>query len=220
MHLSSSLATPGRDGNTAIQRIHQTITDPPSMLLMVQTDLKTHSGTIECDPDARNNSQTRHCRFPVAGNSRQHRSSAGKQRETEPQRLPIKDLSQYRVLLVEDNIINQDVARELLQKWSVNVHIAWHGKEALEKVQQNKYDMILMDIQMPSWTVSPRPRNSQTPESRAEFHPYFGNDRACPHRRPRKVSCRRNERVYPQTCRPGRIVQCPGPMGAVKTPAP
>ncbi len=54
-----------------------------------------------------------------------------------------------RILLVEDNIINQDVARELIESVGLVVDIANHGGEALEKMQSGTYDLILMDIQMP-----------------------------------------------------------------------
>lgn len=53
------------------------------------------------------------------------------------------------VLLVEDNEINQDVARELLERTGLVVDIANHGGEALEKVRTGSYDLILMDLQMP-----------------------------------------------------------------------
>ena len=54
-----------------------------------------------------------------------------------------------RVLLVEDNEINQDVALELLESFGLVVDIANHGGEALEKFRAGAYDLILMDIQMP-----------------------------------------------------------------------
>ncbi len=54
-----------------------------------------------------------------------------------------------RILLVEDNLINQDVARELLQSAGLVVDVANHGGEALAMVQGTPYDLILMDMQMP-----------------------------------------------------------------------
>ncbi len=54
-----------------------------------------------------------------------------------------------RILLVEDNEINQEVALELLISSGLTVDVANHGGEALEKLQDNAYDLILMDIQMP-----------------------------------------------------------------------
>ncbi len=54
------------------------------------------------------------------------------------------------VLLVEDNIINQKVALALLKKIGIPVDIANDGKEAVEKVRQQKFDLILMDVQMPN----------------------------------------------------------------------
>ncbi|MCW9034390.1 MAG: response regulator [Rhodospirillales bacterium] len=53
------------------------------------------------------------------------------------------------ILLVEDNLINQKVALELLKKAQIAVTIAENGKEAVEKVQQETFDCVLMDIQMP-----------------------------------------------------------------------
>ncbi len=54
-----------------------------------------------------------------------------------------------RVLLAEDNEINQQVAEEILQQAGLVVSIANNGKEALEMVGAEKFDVVLMDIQMP-----------------------------------------------------------------------
>jgi CheY-like chemotaxis protein len=54
-----------------------------------------------------------------------------------------------RILLVEDNEINQQVARELLEQARFRVDIANHGQEALQMLDAGDYDCVLMDIQMP-----------------------------------------------------------------------
>jgi PAS domain S-box-containing protein len=54
-----------------------------------------------------------------------------------------------RVLLVEDNDINQEVARELLLDLGLVVEIADNGQVALEMVRTRRYDLVLMDMQMP-----------------------------------------------------------------------
>ena len=53
------------------------------------------------------------------------------------------------VLLVEDNDLNQLVAKELLDIVGINVHLASNGKEALFAVENMNYDAVLMDAQMP-----------------------------------------------------------------------
>ncbi|WP_319242319.1 response regulator [uncultured Propionivibrio sp.] len=53
------------------------------------------------------------------------------------------------LLLVEDNPINQEVARDLLSMASLTVDVASDGIEALEKAAKRRYDLILMDVQMP-----------------------------------------------------------------------
>ncbi len=54
-----------------------------------------------------------------------------------------------RVLLVEDNYINQEVALGMLETLGCEVTVAEHGGEAVEFYQQQRFDLILMDCQMP-----------------------------------------------------------------------
>jgi CheY-like chemotaxis protein len=53
------------------------------------------------------------------------------------------------ILIVEDNEFNQFIARSILEKWNILVDLASNGKEAIEKVKRQHYDLILMDMQMP-----------------------------------------------------------------------
>ena len=58
-------------------------------------------------------------------------------------------LSGKSALLVEDIVVNQLVAKEILKQAGLNVDLALNGKEAVEMARQNIYDLIIMDIQMP-----------------------------------------------------------------------
>jgi polar amino acid transport system substrate-binding protein len=53
------------------------------------------------------------------------------------------------VLLVEDNHINQQVARELIEGMGISVDTADNGRFALEAINSKRYDLVLMDLQMP-----------------------------------------------------------------------
>ena len=66
-----------------------------------------------------------------------------KPQRIEPQSKPLS------VLLVEDNLLNQKFASATLRKQGHKIDIAENGKTAVEKFEKNKYDLILMDIQMP-----------------------------------------------------------------------
>jgi len=57
--------------------------------------------------------------------------------------------SHLRVLLVEDNEINQQVAQRILELIQCEVHLAEHGLKALEMLTYEDFDAILMDVQMP-----------------------------------------------------------------------
>lgn len=54
-----------------------------------------------------------------------------------------------RILVAEDNAINRLIASEILQQMGVVVEEAHDGVEAIEKIHDNEYDVVLMDIQMP-----------------------------------------------------------------------
>jgi len=61
----------------------------------------------------------------------------------------IPDLKGFSVLLVEDNLINQQVAKAFLADTGIDIETADNGKIALEKLAETKFDIVLMDIQMP-----------------------------------------------------------------------
>ena len=61
----------------------------------------------------------------------------------------IFDGSHLRVLVAEDNEVNQMLIAELMKKYSITPHIVENGKEALDRAQEEHFDLILMDINMP-----------------------------------------------------------------------
>ncbi len=67
------------------------------------------------------------------------------------QDLPINDfnLQACRILIVEDNEMNQMVVNQFLQKWNAEVDFAQNGEIAIELLEKNEYDLILMDLEMP-----------------------------------------------------------------------
>jgi CheY-like chemotaxis protein len=58
-------------------------------------------------------------------------------------------LAGRRVLLVEDNELNRDLAGELLTDLGISVTMAFNGREAVDRVFTESFDLVLMDIQMP-----------------------------------------------------------------------
>ena len=54
-----------------------------------------------------------------------------------------------RILLAEDNVVNQKLALRLLQQMGYRADLASNGIEAIESVQRQTYDVVLMDVQMP-----------------------------------------------------------------------
>jgi signal transduction histidine kinase/DNA-binding response OmpR family regulator len=65
------------------------------------------------------------------------------------QMMAMTDFTDTRVLLAEDNVFNQAVAVEVLRKLGCKVVVASNGREAVEAFDSQRFDIILMDVQMP-----------------------------------------------------------------------
>jgi CheY-like chemotaxis protein len=63
--------------------------------------------------------------------------------------LPESSLDGKRILLAEDNEMNQMLARRVFEKWNFRLEIANNGKIAVERLANEHFDLVLMDIQMP-----------------------------------------------------------------------
>lgn len=76
-----------------------------------------------------------------------HRSEKRAQRS--PQDIVLAEQIPLRILLVEDNRVNQKLAQAILGKLGYSTELAVNGQEAVTAVAQNSYDLILMDVLMP-----------------------------------------------------------------------
>lgn len=88
--------------------------------------------------------------------------------EPHKKKVDFEPLSGMRILLVEDNKVNTFVAARFLLNWGVNYEVAENGLEALSLLADNKYDLILMDLQMPvmdgyECTLAIRKKDKVTP---------------------------------------------------------
>ncbi|MBN2803468.1 MAG: response regulator [Deltaproteobacteria bacterium] len=66
-----------------------------------------------------------------------------------PARTEESQSTTFKVLLVEDNITNQIVFKEILSEFNLDVEVASNGLEAVQKIKTTSYNLVFMDIQMP-----------------------------------------------------------------------
>lgn len=59
------------------------------------------------------------------------------------------DWRNVHILLAEDNIVNQFLAKSLIEAWGAKITVCSNGVEVIERLEQREFDIILMDIQMP-----------------------------------------------------------------------
>ena len=145
---------PGMDGLEVARRIHALRLDPEPKLVMV-----TAHGKEELIADARAAGVADVLIKPVHASilfdttmdilGGEVRSSRDPTPGTHPELAQLKGIRGARLLVVEDNELNQEVAMELLTGAGLLVDLAENGAIALEKVQQTQYDLVFMDMQMP-----------------------------------------------------------------------
>lgn len=75
--------------------------------------------------------------------------SSLKKIDSDSKSVEIKDLSHIKILIAEDNEMNQMVVKKFLKKWNIRPDFAINGQEAVEQANLQNYDIILMDLQMP-----------------------------------------------------------------------
>lgn len=65
------------------------------------------------------------------------------------QKASFKSLNGLRVLVVEDNLVNQKIVAKYLNKWEAKIDLAENGLHAVEKIKKSTFDVVLMDLHMP-----------------------------------------------------------------------
>ena len=117
----------------------------------------------------------------------------GNKEPARPQaRKPLRDVDAIRsilgakVLLAEDNAINQQVAMELLEGYGLIVTLANDGAEAVKKIREDDFDVVLMDIQMPGMDgleatreIRKDPRFKEMPILAMTAHAMVGDREQC-----------------------------------------
>jgi signal transduction histidine kinase/CheY-like chemotaxis protein len=106
-------------------------------------------------------------------------SSAGRRTSKDQGRTLPTQLSGL-VLLAEDNVVNQDVAREMLESLGCRVHVASDGLEAVDLAFHGEYDAILMDIQMPGMDGYQATQSIRSQEAREKQRTQGGPVRRTP----------------------------------------
>jgi len=148
---------PGMDGMEAVSRMHSaSLMHTPSVIMV------TAFGREE----AREEAERQGIRLPVVltkpvtpsslleaiggvlGKGLQGDTRAGERSQHNASTLA--SLNGARLLLVEDNELNQELACELLESVGISLRLAWHGQEALDILAEDtNFDGVLMDCQMP-----------------------------------------------------------------------
>jgi signal transduction histidine kinase/DNA-binding response OmpR family regulator len=146
---------PGMDGFALVERIrlHAEFARP---IVMMLTSTDQHGGAARCRGlgvaayivKPIQAQELREAVLAVIGSRKLDAATPERVRPpelSEDQKLPTK----LRILLAEDNPVNQHLARHLLQKRGHEVVVAGNGREALAALARHRFDLVLMDVQMP-----------------------------------------------------------------------
>ena len=149
---------PGMDGITVARRLRELPLTPPPALAIVTAygrdelvDLAAEAGIGEVLIKPVTASTLFNTAIRLLGSTSLRRSDAAAA-PGQAARDGLAEIAGARILLVEDNDLNQEVASELLEQAGFIVELADNGAVAIDKLRQNAgepYDLVLMDVQMP-----------------------------------------------------------------------
>lgn len=98
--------------------------------------------------------------------------SIKKKRENNQPLSENKSFAHLKILIVEDNLMNQKLITQLMKMLSIQFDLAADGKQAIEKANSERYDVILMDIQLPDtngYEVTRTIKNTQNPNKNSKI---------------------------------------------------
>ncbi len=84
--------------------------------------------------------------------------------------IQMRNLSGIKILLVEDDQMNQFVMKQILEKWNATLDIARNGREAIAKLEKSDYSIVLMDLHMPEVNGYEATRMIRNPQSTVRDH--------------------------------------------------
>ena len=138
---------PDLNGIEATRRLRKIVGDEPSIVISTAYDW------ADIEEEAKEAGVTAFCSKPLfLSELRNILTVSNKEEETEDQDTSMQCLSGKKILLVEDNELNQEIARTILEEVGLIIDTADDGTEAVKKIeamQAGDYDLVLMDIQMP-----------------------------------------------------------------------
>jgi CheY-like chemotaxis protein len=113
-------------------------------LSIVKDLVELQNGSIDAESEpGKGTVFTLNIPYKIASRQTETKKTTGTSASGEP------DFPNIHILVAEDNEINQNLLKNLFSYWNLRHELAQNGKEAIEKLKHGKYDLLLMDIQMP-----------------------------------------------------------------------
>ncbi len=156
---------PDMNGIETVRRIRAIIGDSKPIIIMTAYDW------TEIEEEAREAGVTAFCSKPLFLSELQDALLGNIEADEETPETPGEPFKGRKLLLVEDNALNQEIAATILEEKGFEVDVAGDGTEAVEKMRHasaGRYDLILMDIQMPRMDGYEATRRIRAMEDRAK----------------------------------------------------